>query len=367
MIIKDISIKNFRNYKDLNLDFSPKINIIIGDNAQGKTNLLESIYVLGITKSHRSFIDNYLIKENEKIAKITGTIKKDILDTKLEITLEKNKKTLKVDGDKIKSVGEYIQHMNLILFSPDDLELIKGSPSIRRKFLNLEASQLFKDYLIELNNYNKLLKIRNELLKKTKKNIPIDIDYFKVITNYFIQKAIVIIQYRNNLINNLNNYIEQIYYNLLGINGFNLKYSPTISFKNYDTDYLKKSLEEESVKLYQSEVRYGSSLFGPHRDDFDFYINDLLLKSYGSQGQQRLAVIAIKLAEIEVFKEQNLKPILLLDDVFSELDDTKKNNLLDYITDNIQTIITTTDIQSISPKILDNSKIIKISNAQIQK
>lgn len=366
MTIKNIEVINFRNYQKLSIDFSPKINIIIGDNGQGKTNLLESIYVLGMTKSHRSFIDGNLIKDSEDFAKIKGLISNDILDTKMEIVINKTKKTLTVDNNNVKNVGDYIKNLNLIIFSPDDLELIKGSPNIRRKFLNLEASQIFQNYLTTLNEYNKILKIRNELLKKLQKNIKIDMSYFNIITNYFIDRGIRIYMYRNNLIEDINNYIGNIYYDLTGIKDFSIKYKTVITFEKFEEQYIRKKIEEESIKLYQSEIKYGVSLFGPHRDDFDFFIENKLLKIYGSQGQQRLAVIALKLSEIEVFKRYEKNPILLLDDVFSELDDIKKNNLLSYITDNIQTIITTTDIQNISEEIIKNSKIIEIENGKIK-
>lgn len=366
MIIKNIEVNNFRNYQKLNIDFSSKINIIVGDNAQGKTNLLESIYMLGMTKSHRSFIDGHMIKENEEVAKIKGVVNNGSLDTKLELIINKTKKTLIVDNNRIKNVSDYIKNMNLIIFAPDDLELIKGSPSVRRKFINLEASQLFSNYLNTLTEFNKILKIRNEILKKIQKNITVDMSYFKIITNYFIDRSIEIYQYRNNLINEINKHIEKIFYNLINIEKFNIKYKTTINFDNFEENYLRKKIEEECIKIYQSEVKYGVSLFGPHRDDFDFFINDKLLKLYGSQGQQRLAVIALKLTEIEVFKNYGKVPILLLDDVFSELDDNKKNNLLKYITDNIQTIITTTDIQNISEEIIKKSKIIEIKDGKIQ-
>ena len=200
MYISNLKLSNFRNYKSLNINLDKNINIIIGNNGEGKTNLLESIYVLGLTKSHRSFIDNNLIKNNCEKCKIKGKLNKDNYKFDLEIELENKNKILKIDKEIVDKNSDYISNMNIIIFYPEDLELIKGSPSERRRFLNLELSQLNKNYFIILNDYNKLLKMRNDYLK----NNYIDDNYLSILTDYLIDKAISIYKLRKKFIDKLN-------------------------------------------------------------------------------------------------------------------------------------------------------------------
>ena len=368
MVIKDIEIKNFRNYGSQKIEFYKGINIIYGNNGVGKTNLLESIYVLAMTKSHRFFIDNSLVKENSLFSKIKGNIKIGNLKTNLEIIINETGKKLKIDNNDIKKVSDYISKMNIIIFYPEDLEIIKSSPITRRNFINLELSQLESDYYKLLNDYNKLLKIRNDYLKKIQKNIKVDESYFNIITEYMINKACLIYIMRNKFINKINNYVTDIYNNISGIDNFKLIYKPSINIQNYEKEEIKKILVQKYKDIYNNEIKIGSTIIGPHKDDIEFYIGDKNLKNYGSQGQQRLAVLSMKLAEIEIFKlYKNTKPILLLDDVFSELDDKKINKLLKYIGSNIQTIITTTDLNKINKKIIKKSKKIKINNGEVIK
>ena len=365
MFIRDISLLNFRNYDKLKLSFNEGINIIYGNNAQGKTNLLESIYVLALTKSHRSFIDNNLIKDNKQVSKIIGNVNKNNISSKFEIKINKKNKKLKIDNDEIKKVSDYISNLNIIIFYPEDLDLIKGIPNNRRRFLNLEISQFDNNYLKLLNDYNKILKMRNDYLKVIAAGMTTDYAYLDVLTNYLIDKSVLIYQYRNKFINKINNKSKKIFKNISKLDKFNLIYKNSFLFENYDSKIIKSKLKEYFKNNLEKEIRYKTTLVGPHRDDIEFYIDTLNIKNYGSQGQQRMAILAIKLAELEIFKEKKESPILLLDDVFSELDDNKKNNLLNYINNDIQTIITTTDLKNIDKKILKNSKLIKIENGQV--
>lgn len=363
MYISELKIANFRNYDFLKLKLKKKINILIGNNGQGKTNLLESIYVLGITKSHRSFIDNNLIKKNTQKSIIKGTLINENIKTNLEIEIENKKKILKIDNNIIKKNSDYISRMNIIIFYPEDLELIKGSPITRRRFLNLELSQLNSNYFLILNDYNKLLKMRNDYLK----NNYIDINYLNILTDYLIEKAVIIFRMRKKIIDKLNQNIEKIYFDITNLEKFNIKYKTCIDL-DCTSEEIKKRLKEKFNEVYEQEIKFKSTLVGPHRDDFEFYIDNLNLKNYGSQGQQRLAIIALKLGEIEIFRKyKESNPILLLDDVFSELDETKKNNLLKYISKDIQVIITTTDLNNISDEIVKKAKIIKIDQGKIIK
>ena len=343
MILKQLNVKNFRNYSDAELLLNNKINIFYGNNAQGKTNLLESIYFLSFTKSHRSFIDNTLIKNNEKFLKITGILKsKSIFNTKLEITLEKDKKSIFVDGDSYKKVSDYITKMNIIIFYPEDLDIIKGSPNVRRRYLNSEISQYDNSYLIELNNFRKIQKIRNDYLKKIYLG-NYDRQYLSIIDDYFIKNSIKIFIARNKYICELNNIIGNIFYDLTKLEGFYIKYKNSLNIENFN-DYNEEDLisifKRKLEQSFDSETKIGSTVIGPHKDEIEFYLENLNLKYYGSQGQQRIAVLTIKLAEVEILKKYNLDtPILLLDDVFSELDDEKKNRLLKYINQKVLMII----------------------------
>lgn len=367
MFIETIKIKNFRNYQNLDLSFNKGLNIIYGNNAQGKTNLLESIYVLGLTKSHRSFIDNNLINNESSEAVISGKIFNNKIPSNLEITISDSKK-LKIDSQKITKLSEYISKMPIIIFYPEDLELVKGSPSIRRRFLNLELSQLYSTYYNILNDYNKLLKMRNDYLKKIANKEKYDQNYLDILNEYFIDKSILIYRMRNKFINKLNESSPNIFKSITGLEKFNIKYKTSIEVNNKTNEEIKVEFKNKLEKLYNSEIKFRATLVGPHRDDIEFYINEDNIKNFGSQGQQRIAILSVKLSEIDIFKNyKNTTPILLLDDIFSELDNKKKNNLLKYIKNNIQTIITTTDLNSINKKIIAKSKLIQIDNGCIKK
>lgn len=368
MILKKIELKNFRNYEHFSSRFYKGINIIYGDNAQGKTNLLESIYVLGITKSHRSFIDNNLIMEGKNKAFISGYINKGSLDIKLDVTIDNYKKALSIDNTSIKKVSDYISNMNIIIFYPDDLELLKGSPQIRRKYFNLELSQLYSNYYILINEYNKLLKIRNEYLKKMSMNTFVDLNYFEILTGYLIDKAILICKMRYKFIEKINAYCSNIYKDIMDLENFSIEYVPSLKIDYKDDEKTKNNL----LKFYKDNLSYdikmNSTFYGPHKDDFNFLLDGLNLKMFGSQGQQRIAVLCLKLSEIEIFKKyKDSTPILLLDDVFSELSDDKKNNLLKYISKDIQTIITTTELNNLNKKLIKKSKLFKIESGKLIK
>ncbi len=357
MYLKELKIKNFRNINSLNIELDKNINIFIGKNAQGKTSILESIYVLALSKSSRNIEDFDLIKMDNDFARITGTVSSANKKTKLDVILQKNSKELRLNNNIIKRVSEYISNLNVIMFAPDDLDIVKKSPSFRRNLINTSLCQLFSNYLRVLNEYNKILKIRNEYLKNSLENI--DRVYLDILTDNLIDRALVIMNYRENFINSINGSIGKVYYRIMKDEKLEVRYVKSI-------EYTQK---EEIKKLFKdnfyNEVNRKMTLFGPHRDDFDFYLNDINVKLYGSQGQQRVAILAFKLAEIGIFKEAlGYYPVILLDDIFSELDIEKRNNLLKFIKSNIQFIITTTDVKNISSKILEKAKIFNISNGE---
>ena len=365
MILKNLELINFRNYDTLTLNLNKNINIIYGNNGEGKTNILESIYVLALTKSHRALHNADLIQKEKENALIKGTILND-LSYNLEIALTKTKKQVRIDNNQVTKLGDYISKMNIIIFYSEVVDLIRGYPSHRRKYLNLELSQISKNYYNTVNDYNKLLKIRNDYLKKINNKEEINQSYFDVLTDYLVEKSIFIYQMREKYINKLNEICPNIYKDITGDSNFLIKYLPTINLQNQDKEMIKAILKKELTNNLEKEIKLKTTLFGPHRDDFDFCLNNQSLKTYGSQGQQRVAVLTLKLAEIQIFKDyKKNNPIILLDDVFSELDHQKKNNLLKYIDSGMQVIITTTDLDNIDEKIKKNAKLIQVKDGKI--
>lgn len=367
MYLKNIELVNFRNYKHIKVSFNKGINIIYGKNAQGKTNLLESIYLLGLTSSHRNILDNSLINNGNLFLKVKGSLKKDKISNDLEVYIDERKKILKFDNSIINKVSDYISFMNIIIFTPDDLELIKGSPQIRRKFLNVELSQLYSNYYVILNEYEKLLKIRNEYLKNVYKNNKIDDNYFEILTSYLVDKAIIIYKMRKKFVDKFNLFCQDIYKDITNYDNFKIVYKKNIDFDINDSN-LKNILLDKFREKKDLEIKLSSTIYGPHRDDLEFYLNDINLKFYGSQGQQRLAVLTLKLSEIEIFKRyKDSAPILLLDDIFSEIDKDKRDNLLKYVNKDIQTIITTTEVDTIDCDIIKKAKLFQIDSGKIKK
>ena len=363
MIIKTIKLVNYRNYNSLKLDYNDKINIIIGNNAQGKTNILESIYVLALTKSYDKAVDKNLIMFNEKFLKINGLVNINSYNKNFEVLINESYKKVKINNNEISKMKDYISKINVILFTPDDINIFKDSPGSRRRLLNIELSQIFSEYVDLYNKYNVILKQRNEYLKSNNINKL----YLDIINEKFVDLAISIINYRLNYINEINDYIKDIFYDITNINDLEIKYITNIEF-NEDKEVMKDKFLSKLNDNYEREKLYGNSLYGPHRDDFSFFLTNKDLSIYGSQGQLRCAMISYKLSELEIFNKYKKEyPILLLDDVFSELDLNKRNNIIKYLKDDIQTIITTTDIDMIDRQIVSKAKIITIDNGKVIK
>lgn len=364
MILTKISLVNFRNYKKCNVKFNNQVNIFLGNNAQGKSNILESIYVLALTKSYRTNYDDILKRKGSDSYKIVGDIKIGKYFKNLSVLSSNNEKKVFINDTNIKKISDYVSTFNVILFSPEDVETIKGTPSLRRDLLNIEISQLSQQYIKNYNEYNKILKMRNDYLKLIYTNGISDYRYLDVLTNNLIDRAVNIYKERINFINKINENISTIYNNLTKSDQLKILYEANIDITNNN---LKEQLEEKYRLNQNKEVVAGMTLYGPHRDDFSFIINDNDAKTYGSQGQQKMAMIAFKLAEIPIFEEiTGNKPVLLLDDIFSELDKSKKNHLIEFINDGIQVIITANDTVGISKKLLNNAKVFRIENGKIK-
>ncbi len=363
MKLKKLNLKNYRNYNKLEIKFNDNLNIIIGNNAQGKTNILEAIYFLSITKSFLPINDINCVKKNEVFSKIEGKIESKKGKSKLSMLINENGKILKINDTEIKKHSEYIGNLKVIIFNPDNLRLIKDAPSNRRKFLNIEISQLHIKYINILNEYNVVLKQRNEYLKIVKNSNKNDI-YFNILNEKYVDLAYEIYKYRLEFINNINKYIGNIYEEISDYKGLIITYIPSIDGES--EEIFKTNMLNKLHSNYDREVMYGNSLYGPHRDDFSFTILDSDLLLYGSQGQLKMAILALKLAEVNVFNEVSGEyPLILLDDLFSELDVNKRNKIIKYLNKDIQSIITTTDLKNISSRLIKNAYIFKIDEGKV--
>ncbi len=369
MKIGRLNLNNFRNYSNLKLLLNDRMNIFVGDNAQGKTNILESIIILALTKSHRITSNFHVISLGKSKSRIECTVKKDKLITKLKVDLSLNEKKIYINNNVIKKISDYISSLNVIIFTPNDLEIIRGAPNIRRNLLNIQLSQISKTYLNTYNEYNKILKTRNEYLKILCSNSVADRTYLDVITDRLIEKAIIIYQKRKEYIDLVNEKVNDVYKYITGEQGLYIKYVNNLDIVDYDTVSIGETFKKKLSINFKRELQYGMTLYGPHRDDFVFSYNENDLRIYGSQGQQKVAVLSFKLSEIPIFKNfSGFYPVLLLDDIFSELDVKKRNKLLKLINSyDIQSIITTTDLKSINKSNLCDSFIFEIKNANVER
>ena len=353
MNIESLELSNYRNYKNLYMDYSPKTNLLFGNNAQGKTNILEAIYMCAAGRSHRGSKDKEEIKFGEDEAHIKININKNNINYRIDIHLKKNRpKGIAINGIPIKKTSELLGIFNVVFFSPEDLSIIKNGPSERRRFLDMELCQLNSLYVHSLICYNKILIQRNKLLK--------DFNFIKesketldILDIQLIKYGKEIIRYREVFIDELKNIIKKISKDISG-EYININYEKNIEIDKYEEKLKNKRNEELKLKM---------TLIGPHRDDISFSIDGVDIRRFGSQGQQRTAALSLKLSEIELVKEKvKDTPVLLLDDVLSELDKKRQSKLLEYIGD-IQTVITCTGLEDFINSNLDIDKIYNVDNA----
>ena len=358
MIIKSLELADFRNYDSLHIDFSSGTNILYGDNAQGKTNILEAIYLSATTKSHKGSKDKDIVNFEKEESHIRTYLKKDDIDMRIDMHLRKNKsKGIAIDGQKIKKASELLGLLNVVFFSPEDLSIIKNGPSERRRFVDMELCQLDQFYLYNLNHYNKIVNQRNKLLKDMYFN-PSLRDTLNIWDSQLISFGSKIIERRQLFVKQLNEIIFDIHRKLSGgKEDLVIQYEPDVVIEEYE-----KSLtfnQERDIKLKQTTT-------GPHRDDFSFIVGDIDIRKFGSQGQQRTAALSLKLSEIELVKKMtNDNPVLLLDDVLSELDSNRQNYLLSTIGD-IQTIITCTGLDEFVNNRFEIDKVFHIENGRLE-
>ncbi len=356
MIIKSLELKNYRNYSDLRISFDKRTNILYGDNAQGKTNVLESLYVSATTKSHRGSRDREMIRFGEEESHIRTIVEKDGIDRQIDIHLKKsNAKGIAIDKIPIRRAGELFDMLNIVLFSPEDLDIIKDGPSRRRRFMDMEMGQIDRIYMDHLAHYNRALKQRNQLLK----DLYYRPDLEETLPVWDEQIALYgkkVSDQRKEFIRNLNELTSVIHSRISGgKESLVLEYEP-----GCDADHLSDIL----VKSREKDKRTGMTSYGPHRDDICFYINGTDIRRYGSQGQQRTSALSLKLAEIEFVKRMiHDTPVLLLDDVLSELDSKRQNYLLSNI-GNVQTMITCTGLDDFVKNRFQINKVFFIENGR---
>lgn len=357
MYLKNIKLTNFRNYQDQQIQYINGINLFLGPNAQGKTNIIEAIYLAAFGTSYRTLKDSEVINFNNDFAKIDVEYF-DQYDQSIQIYIDKyDKKQIKENDIVIKKISDHVGKLLIVIFSPDSLDIIKGAPVKRRKFLDEICIQLSKKYLYDLNEYNKCLKIKNMILKNDQEKI--DRSYIDILHQKMSENIQNIVSYRKNIVELLQQKAKTIHQSITNSKE-NLDIIYSSDFINLEKDKIKDILDS----VFKYEIYRKVSLKGIQKDNLDFFINQKQVSTYGSQGQKRTVLLTLKLADFEVLKsEKNKTPILLLDDIMSELDQTRANYLLDYIK-SYQSIITTTDIYfDISNK---NVEIQKVLNGKLE-
>ena len=338
MFIKRLTLKGYRSYKNITFDFDKGLNILVGKNAQGKTNVLEAIFFAVIGKSFKTSKEKEVINWNDESSYIKAEFQKKYREIEIELFFNKiHKKSIKIDGIAIKKIGELLSQTNAVFFSPDELRLIKESPEERRRFMNIDISQTNKKYFYLIGRYEKVLENRNKLLKSTK-DINVIKETIDIWDRALASYASQIFEERKKFIEELSPFVEKAHdYLSNGEEKIEIKY-----VSSFESDYEKSMLKALSKNL-EKDFKLGYTTVGVHRDDLDIYLNGVEVKNFGSQGQQRTAALSMKLAELEIIKNRiGEYPILLLDDVFSELDDNRKKKLLNF-TSKTQTIITCTE------------------------
>ena len=374
MKIKSLKLLYFRNYLSMNIDVHPSLNVLVGNNANGKTNIIESIFCLALGKSYRTKSDTECIMFGETATAMSCIVNKNDRELDIMLGINNKGKSAKIAGIKKTKLTDFVGELNVVLFSPEDLQIVKGSPALRREFMNREFYQFSRIYHKYYLMYQHLLKQRNSYLKDMRKN-PKDemsLAYLETLTSQLAKVALYITKERVSFVQDIS---KLTYKNMLNIsNGqetLKIKYKSSVLDALNITEINDESFTEENLtkvmmKKSFDDIMRGSTRIGPQHDDLEFYINDLDAKMYASQGQQRSIVLSLKLAEINYLKEKTgTYPVLLLDDVLSELDKNRQLKLLDAINENVQTFITTPSISDIKEDLLKKAKVFKIEDGNI--
>ncbi|MDB5055690.1 MAG: recombinase RecF [Bacilli bacterium] len=369
MLLKKLSLENYRNIEKFELTLHPNINIFVGPNAQGKTNLLEAIFVLALTKSHRTNQEKELIRWNETTAYLHGEVEKKYGTHQLHLMISQQGKKAKINGLEQRKLSQFIGSMNVVLFAPEDLEIVKGTPGIRRRFLDMEIGQVYPSYLHDIMRYQKILVQRNNYLKQMLQQRSANHEMLQVWNEQLVEYGVKIIKKRQSFIKKLQIWAERIHSGITNHREqMTIKYEPSFDLQgSEDETVLFEQFMLKLTQIKEQEMRRGVTLIGPHRDDMLFFINHKEVQMYGSQGQQRTTALSLKLAELELINEEvGEYPILLLDDVLSELDTYRQTQLIETFQNKVQTFITTTSIESVNLTKLSDAAIFEVRNGGIQ-
>ena len=358
MIIKYLELSDFRNYDELHIDFSNKTNILFGDNAQGKTNILESVFILGTTKSHKGSKDSEIVRFDKDYGIIRALFEKEGVDYKIGIQLRRDKrKIISINNNLVKKAADLLGIVNVVLFSPEDLSIIKSGPDKRRRFIDITLCQIDKEYLFALSSYNKIVNQRNKLLKSFDPGSDIR-ETLNIWDEQLVNYGSQVIKKRESFLNEIGETINDVHKDLTG--------RDDILTVKYEKDVDENEYRDRIISLRDRDIRYKSTSAGPHRDDVSFNIDGRDVRKYGSQGQQRTVALSLKLSEIEIIKKYtNDTPILLLDDVLSELDMKRQKFLLETLGDT-QTIITCTGLDEFVNNRFKIDKCFRVTEGKIK-
>lgn len=365
MHIEQLVLKNFRNYDELNLTFDDKINVIIGENAQGKTNLMEAIYCLAFTRSHRTTKEKELIQWDKEYAKIEGRVKKRNQVLPLEMIVSTKGKKAKLNHLEQRRLSDFIGALNVVMFAPEDLTLVKGPPQARRRFIDMELGQIQATYIYHLAQYQKILKQRNSLLKQLQRQGGSQVTMLEILTEQLTQHAAIILVKRFGFLKLLRKWAAPLHHQISQeLEKLEIKYDASVDISEQNSEEeIETAFRNKFEEIQEKEIERGTSLIGPHRDDLIFYVNGMDVQTYGSQGQQRTTALSLKLAEIElIHHEVGEYPILLLDDVLSELDDFRQSHLLNTIQGKVQTFVSTTSVDGIHHETLKEAELFRVTN-----
>ncbi|BCB01871.1 DNA replication/repair protein RecF [Bacillus sp. KH172YL63] len=370
MYIEQLELRNYRNYESIDVTFENKVNVILGENAQGKTNIMESIYVLAMAKSHRTSNDKDLIRWDEEYAKIKGRIQKYNGSLPLELILSKKGKKAKSNHLEQSKLSQYVGNMNVVMFAPEDLHLVKGSPQVRRRFIDMEIGQVSPVYLHDISLYQKILQQRNHYLKQLQTRKQKDQTMLDVLTEQFIEMAVKITKKRFEFVQLLESWAKPIHSGISrNLETLEILYKPSLGVSDsQEWSKMVDIYEQKFNDIREREIDRGVTLVGPHRDDLQFIVNGRDVQTFGSQGQQRTTALSVKLAEIElIHSEIKEYPILLLDDVLSELDDYRQSHLLNTIQGKVQTFVTTTNVDGIDHQTLNEATTFEVEAGSMKR
>lgn len=368
MHIESLRLTNFRNYEQAELHFSKTVNVLVGENAQGKTNALEAIYFLAMGKSHRSARDADCMMWGKDLANIQAQIVVRKRPQELDIQLKNGSKRATINGVNQAKMTDFVGHFQVVLFAPEDLQLVKGGPSGRRRFIDMELGQTHPKYLYHLSHYQRVLQQRNVLLKHGNP----DFDVMEVLDQQLAEHGSEILIRRFEFLEQMRRLSSAIYTSISdGREAFSFTYQCSIPSIETTAGQSRTQLAEQFLKALvqkrNADVHTGHTTVGPHRDDLAFFLNDQPVQSFASQGQQRTIALALRLAEIDfIHQEVGEYPVLLLDDVLSELDDIRQKNLVLTMSEKVQTVVTTTSLFQLHDKLHDDARLFEVSSGIIQ-